>query len=397
MTQTVDFDAILTKLNNLGKEVFAPAAIDVDRDARFPHEAFDALKAEYFLSSYVPEAYGGHGLSVLQISKMCEVIAMYCGSTAMIFAMHQIQVACIVHHTDHHTAPPNQSTNYFQKFMHELVDDQLILASATTEAGPGGDLRSSVCAVEINGEKFTLEKNAPVISYGAAADAILVTCRKNSTAPASDQVQIVARKVTTDLENLCGWDTLGFRGTCSSGYVLKTSGHIDQIIPTPFSEILSQTMHPCAHIWWSSLWLGIATDAVNKARKAVRKELLKNPGTQPLSAVRLAEVDSLLFTLRSIVRCSTADYEELRAKNDPTAFETFGFSIRTNNIKLTTTELMVEIVGLSMKIIGLSAYRNDHELSLCRSMRDAQGAHLMVHNDRILSHNATMQPAYREG
>jgi len=40
------------------------------------------------------------GLNLIQVSKICELLGHYCGSTAMIYAMHKIQVACVVHHLD---------------------------------------------------------------------------------------------------------------------------------------------------------------------------------------------------------------------------------------------------------------------------------------------------------
>ena len=46
----------------------------------------------------MPVEFGGMGLDVTQVARLCEALGQYCGSTAMIFAMHQIQVACIVHH-----------------------------------------------------------------------------------------------------------------------------------------------------------------------------------------------------------------------------------------------------------------------------------------------------------
>ena len=60
--------------------------------------------------------------------------------------------------------------------------------------GTGGDLLSSVCAIEVSGDNFTLTKKAPVISYGEAADNILVTCRRSPDAPASDQVYVMVRR-----------------------------------------------------------------------------------------------------------------------------------------------------------------------------------------------------------
>ena len=38
------------------------------------------------------------------------------------------------------------------------------------------------------------------------------------------------------LEPLLAWDTLGMRGTCSSGFTLKASGEASQILPDPLRE-----------------------------------------------------------------------------------------------------------------------------------------------------------------
>ena len=242
---------VLETVHAIGRDVVTPFAVEVDRDARFPHEAYAALKQAKLLSSYVPVEYGGMGLSITDISRICEALGQYCASTAMIFAMHQIQVGCIVHHA--------LGSKFFQDYAREMVEHQYLIASATTELGIGGDVRSSICAVQVAGDRFTLEKQTPVISYGATADAILVTCRKAEDASPSDQVQVLVRKSDYVLTRLSPWDTLGFRGTCSEGFVLKSQGRAEQILPVPYAEIHSRTMHPFAHVVWSSLWLGLAS------------------------------------------------------------------------------------------------------------------------------------------
>ena len=385
----VDFDEILQKVHEIGKDVIAPAADEVDREARFPREAFDALAAEQLLSAYVTPEFGGMGLSMTEISRICEVLGTYCASTAMVYAMHQIQVACILHH--------GQSSEYFRNYLGRLVDEQLVLASATTELGVGGDLRSSLCCVETEGDRFTLEKKAPVISYGLEADAILVTSRRGPDAKSSDQVHVLVERDQYELEQIAGWDTLGFRGTCSLGFVLRGSGHVDQILPEPFADILAHSMHPFSHMTWGSLWLGLASSAVTQARKSVRKKMLASPDVQPVSALRLAEVDEVLFGMRSGLYETMAEYQRMLDAGDPEAFSNFGFSVRVNNVKITCSELVVDIVGQALLIVGISGYKNDSDSSLSRHLRDAYGASLMVNNDRIRGHNATMQVAYRQG
>ena len=89
----------------------------------------------------------------------------------MIYAMHQIQVACLVRHVP---------TPTFTTFLRDdVLGRQALLASATTELGVGGDVRTSLCAVEEADGRFSLRKQAPVISYGQYADAVLATARRN--------------------------------------------------------------------------------------------------------------------------------------------------------------------------------------------------------------------------
>ena len=385
----VEFESLLSCVHAIGRDVLAAHASDVDRLARFPAESIDALKRAKLLSAYVPAEYGGMGLNIIQIARVCEALGQYCGSSAMIYAMHCIQVACVVHHA--------QQSAYFRQYLRDLVIEQRLMASATTEIGTGGDLRSSVCAVEVNGDCFTLTKKAPVISYGEYSDDILVTCRRAPDAPASEQVQVMVKRGEYHAAPLSTWDTMGFRGTCSSGFTLTAQGTIDQILPTPFDEILAQTMHPYSHIVWGALWTGIAADAVNQARAFVRAEARKTPGETPIAAIRLAEVDLVLQEMRNNVYGLGREYHELLDSESTDSIHGFGFSIRTNNLKVACSQRIVDIVGQSLLICGISGYRNDSKFSLSRQLRDAYGAALMVNNDRITKLNATMLLAHREG
>ncbi len=384
-----DFRALLERVHAIGRDIVAPNADSVDREARFPAEAFAALREEKLLTAYVPLEYGGLGLDVGQVSQLCEALGHYCASTAMIFAMHQIQVACIVHH--------GLQSPFFRDYVREMVAHQYLIASATTELGIGGDTRSSLCAVRIEDGRFTLEKQAPVISYGAMADAILVTCRRAEDAGRGDQSLVLVRKDDCTLKPLSVWDTLGFRGTCSPGFELKSAGDARQVFPVPYALIHSQTQHPVAHILWASLWLGLAGDALNRARAAVRAEARRNPGATPISATRLAEADIVLNGMRATLHATLEEYQRLLADDDPDAFGTYAFVIRVNNLKLAASAMVVDLVGRAMVICGIAGYRNDSKLSLGRHLRDATGAELMVNNDRILGQNATMQVALREG
>ena len=99
-----------------------------------------------------------------------------------------------------------------------------------------------------------LLRDASVISYGAQADAVVTTARRDADADGSDQVLVVFEKKNYSLEKTGGWDTLGMRGTCSAGFSLKAVGAPEQIMPVPYGVIHAQTMVPTSHLMWSGVW-----------------------------------------------------------------------------------------------------------------------------------------------
>lgn len=380
--------SLIARAQKVAAEAAGPAADDVDQKARFPREAIEALRKEKLLSALVPVEFGGMGMTIPELSAVCTTLGQKCANAGMVFAMHQIQVGCLVRH--------GRTTPFFRRYLAEdLVAQQAVLASATTETGIGGNVRTSSCAVQVEGERFRLEKDAPVISYALDSDAILVTARRAPDAAASDQViSLVRRNGDCTLEQTTGWDTLGFRGTCSLGFKLAAHAGREQIFPQPYAEISQQTMLPFSHITWSSLWLGIATDAVNRARAFIREEARKRPGNVPPGALRLAEAVSRLAGMRAQVNEAVHEYQA--HLDDLDWLSSIGFALRMNNLKIAASQQVVDIVGRALQIVGIGGYRLDSRYTLGRHLRDAYGASLMVNNDRILGHNAQMLLVYKD-
>lgn len=377
---------LLAAARRIGADVAGPHADAVDREARFPYESVTALREERMLSALVPRELGGLGAAIGEIGAVCETLGRYCASTAMIYAMHQIEVACLVRH--------GLSVPFFRQYLSELAAREWLIASATSEVGVGGDLRRSACAVERDGYQFRIRKQAPVISYGAEADAILLTARRDPDAAPGDQVLVLVRKRETGLKPVGVWDTLGMRGTRSLGFTLETSGNVEQILPVPFGDIASQTMLPTSHVLWTSLWLGLTSDAVNRARGFVRAEARRAPGTTPPGALRLAETVAALGTMRATVHEGLADYE--RHQNDPEVLAGMAFAIRMNNLKASTAVMAPDIVGRALGICGVSGYRYDSPYTVGRHLRDAHSAALMISNDRVFGANASMLLVHKE-
>ena len=117
---------MLDVVTQIADELAAPNADDVDRQARFRVETIEGLKAGGVLGALVPTELGGLGSTMSEAGDAITALSRRCSSSAMILAMHHLQVACLAAH-GHNKALRN--------FLSDVADRQLLLASATTEVG----------------------------------------------------------------------------------------------------------------------------------------------------------------------------------------------------------------------------------------------------------------------
>jgi len=360
-------------------ELMATAAVaaadKVDVEARFPSEAFSVAKTQRLLGIQVPIALGGEAATVSDVADLCYLLGRACASTAMVFAMHQIMVTILVRHAS--------NSPWHRRLLRRLCAEQLLLASSTTEGQGGGDLRSSVCAVENAGAGITVAKSATVMSYGAEADGIVTTARRAPDAAASDQVLVAFTKEDYQLDPIMNWNSLGMRGTCSAGFAFKGRGVPDQVLPEPYQRIHAQSMMPVAHLTWSSVWAGVAAGAVERAKRFVRGAARNSNGQMPPGATHLTRATASLRALRGIVASALQRYEAAALR--PDGLETLDFQTSMNLLKVNASELAISTVMSSLQTCGLAGYRNDGELSVSRHVRDILSTSIMINNDRILA------------
>jgi acyl-CoA dehydrogenase len=382
MTVRTDPDAaFLAAITDVADATAKLHADDVDREARFPVETIDALREQRALSAFVPPALGGDGVSLRAIATACFELGRRCGASGMVFAMHQIQVATIVRHLDAQGAD-----SFFHEHLRAVARDQRLIASVTSEVGTGGDMGRSVAALTPSGTgAATFEKQAPTVSYGAYADDLLTTLRANPDAGPGEQIAALTRKDQHTLEQTGTWDPLGMRGTCSPGYVVRADLSPEQVLAAPFSTIATESMVPISHLLWSHLWLGVATDAFDRARAFVRAAARQKPGEPIPAAVRLSHVMTDLSLLRAEVRGALDDF---LADDDREHLGTMAFALRINNLKLAASEQAPRVCQGALGVTGIVGFKNDTPFSVGRHLRDTMSACLMVANDRIHQTNA---------
>jgi acyl-CoA dehydrogenase len=359
----------------------------VDRDARFPVECINALRASGALGCYVPVELGGFGASFEDLAEATFEIARRCSASGMVFAMHQIQVATIVHHLE--------GSAWYTNYLRRVAKEQRLIGSATSEVGVGGDLRTSIAAVEPTATGVRFEKKASTISYGAHSDDILTSLRRSPQADKGDQVMVLTPVSEMKMVPMGVWDTLGMRGTCSPGFTISADCSAEQVMPVSFATMAPETVVPFSHLLWAQVWLGIAAAAFDRAQSFVRAQARQNPGVMPPSALRLAELSTRMAEFRSLVKAATAEYVEALA--DRERLSTMGYAVRINNVKLATSEAVVDVCNGALRICGFQGYKNGSPYSVGRQLRDAHSAAIMIANDRVLATNASLLLVHREG
>ncbi len=361
MSVLVEQDAAFVEsLRRIADDVAAASADDVDRNARFPAESVQALREAGALGAFVPTELGGGGVSFEAIAAGCFELGRRCGASAMVFAMHQIQIVTIARHLG--------DDEWFEGYLREVAEDGRLVASVTSEVGTGGDMGRSVAAVRSGSDGASglcsFEKEAPTVSYGDFADDLLVTLRRSEEAEPSDQVLALARGDQIELEQKGTWDPLGMRGTCSPGYVVRAELSPEQVLSAPFSRVMPESMVPVSHILWSHLWLGIATDAFERARSFVRAAAKRKPGEPLPAAQRLSHLMSELSLLRAEVSSGLREFTEASEGPGRERLSTMAAALRFNNLKIAASEQAPRVCQGALGVCGIVGFKNDTPFSV---------------------------------
>jgi len=379
--------SIVESVKQIGIDIASPNANDVDSNARFPIEAINALKEAQVLSAGVPEEFGGAGMTILEQGNLCRGLARHCSSAAMVLGMHFIKVHSVVHFA--------KDVSELEEYLKKIVTDQRLVASVTSEEGVGGNLRTSISAIEREGARFRLTKFSSCLSYGAYADDLLITCRKTAESAASDQAVVIAVGDDFTLEQKGVWDPLGMRGTCSPPFAVHVDAEGHRILHEDFAYVAARTMLPDTHVIWAHIWLGIATEAASRARKLLQNKARKDASKLPDGAKDLAELEIHLDRFRDTVKSVSERYFEAHTNNDEDYLTSIPFSIKINGLKLNASQMSADICQRAMAICGFAGYLNNTPFTIGRLLRDSLSAAPMIGNGRLFEANAAHLMVYK--
>jgi acyl-CoA dehydrogenase len=365
----------------------AKHASDVDREARFPVEAISELRSLKFMSAIAPKDLGGAELGATDMVRIAQRLARACAATALVWSMHQGQLASLCRFTG--------SVSRLDELARSAVSEQWLIASATSEAASGGNLRSSEAAIEdraLEPARVRLVKQATTVSYGAEADLILVTARRSPDAAPSDQILAAFLAEQAQLTQTSQWNPMGMRGTSSPGFRIEGTIPRDQILPAAFGDIAAGVMIPVTQLLWAAVWTGLAAEALDRSVSMGRRRLAGGRGSQPTAA--LAEARWRLAGLEALLAETAAQTQQvLSGRAQPTV----GLTVRINSLKVAASETAMEIAFLALRSCGITGYMESGSFSIARIIRDLTSSLVMISNDRLLDTTAQMLLMERRG
>jgi acyl-CoA dehydrogenase len=369
------------------------------------------MRADGLLSVVVPAEFGGPGLNLTQTARITERIARQSGSAGLIYAMHMSQALSVVRHG---RGP------YFEDLQRRMVQGQLLIASGTSEKGPGGDIFTSIAQVELGADgRLSGVKQSPNISYLDHADLILLTAnagRQNNVTPPKEGAKISMRQVLIALERAdvdvtvpyaAGF--LGMRGILNQPVVLRFSAAPQAVFVDLFAPIARRTMTPCIQVLWAALWSGLAWGVIEKAKLFVHNEMGQNsPQNQPVQSAS-AQAESLTlarhdlsvlinkhYAMNAMLRDVIAAYEaESSGKAGGAAGRGaigFAAAAQINRLKVCCADWLLEICTGALRLIGLRGYATSGPYTLAEALADALSAPIMVSNTRLVMNTAAIEP-----
>lgn len=349
----------------------------VDLNNEFPINGLNSLKKNQFMSLLIPKEYGGDEVKIKEASEIAQILGSACLSTSMIWGMHCQQVLALVKYT---------KNDLKKEILNEIVQEQLYIASVTSEYGKGGHLLTSQSPLNwISKNKFYINREAPTVTGGANADAYLITTKTEENGVDSEVSLIYALRKELEVSQVGGWNAMGMKGTQS--VAMNINGLLDDkniLTKVKFEKVAQYTLIPMAHIMWVSSWLGAAKNCFKQLIETLRKNKYTKKYNSDIITYCLSEVRLLLDTVDIYLNHVIDLYEKQYHSQclDTSSLKTF--NIHLNNLKILGSENLFKAVNKLIEVAGLyHGYLKNSETNLERTFRDLRAASLMYHNDRL--------------
>jgi alkylation response protein AidB-like acyl-CoA dehydrogenase len=142
-----DHEALRHAVRAVCEDKIAPHAADVDDRARFPQEAYDALRAGDFHAPHIPEEYGGVGADALATCIVIEEVARVCASSSLIPAVNKLGTMPLL---------LAASAELKARYLPAVASGEAMFSYGLSEREAGSDTASMRCRATADGDDWVL-------------------------------------------------------------------------------------------------------------------------------------------------------------------------------------------------------------------------------------------------
>jgi alkylation response protein AidB-like acyl-CoA dehydrogenase len=158
---TPEHELLRASVRALATDKIAPHAAEVDENAEFPQDAYDALVAAEFHAPHVPEQYGGAGADALATCIVIEEVARACASSSLIPAVNKLGSLPLI---------LAASEELKQKYLTPLAAGTASFAYGLSEREAGSDTASMKTRAIADGDDWLLNGQKSWITNAGVAD-----------------------------------------------------------------------------------------------------------------------------------------------------------------------------------------------------------------------------------
>jgi len=162
---------LLSMLHDFCLKEVKPLAAIIDEEERFPAETYHKLAEMGMMGVWVPEEYGGCGLSYLAYIAACEEIAKYCATTSVMLSGHSSLCCWPIYEYG--------TEEQKQKYLVPLATGEKLGAFALTEPSAGTDAAMQKTTAEDKGDHYLINGSKIFITNGYYGDTYIVFAMTN--------------------------------------------------------------------------------------------------------------------------------------------------------------------------------------------------------------------------
>ncbi len=170
------------------RQYIKPHVMEWDESQEFPIHIFKKMGELGLMGVFVPEQYGGAGLSYFEYKTIIEEIAKVDGSIGLSVAAHNS--LCTGHILSF------GSEEQKQKYLTKLATAEWIGAWGLTEANTGSDAGNMSCTAVKRGNDWVINGTKNWITHGKSGDVAVVVCRTGEPRAKNNATVFVVEKGT---------------------------------------------------------------------------------------------------------------------------------------------------------------------------------------------------------